>query len=71
MAYVVAGVLADYVFNPALVEGGALADTVGKIIGTGETRGIGLLIILSGLGLIITALFISRSKGIRALEIRE
>jgi len=71
VAYVVAGVLADYVFNPALVEGGALADTVGKIIGTGETRGIGLLIILSGLGLIITALFISRSKGIRALEIRE
>ncbi|MBA4538401.1 MFS transporter [Bacillus aquiflavi] len=68
VAYVIAGVLADYVFNPALVEGGVLADTVGKIIGTGETRGIGLLIILAGLGLIITALFVSKSKGIREME---
>lgn len=67
-AYVFAGVLADYVFNPALVEGGVLANTVGKIIGTGETRGVGFLIILSGLGLIITALFVSKSKGIREME---
>lgn len=68
VAYVIAGVLADYVFNPALVEGGVLANTVGKIIGTGETRGIGFLIILSGVGLIITALFVSKSKGIREME---
>ena len=68
VAYVFAGVLADYVFNPALAEGGALADSVGKIIGTGETRGIGFLIILSGLGLIITALFVAKSKNIRAME---
>lgn len=68
IAYIFAGVLADYVFNPALVDGGFLADTVGKIIGTGETRGIGFLIILSGVGLIITALFVSKSKGIRAME---
>ena len=67
-AYVFAGILTDYVFNPALVEGGVLANTVGKIIGTGETRGIGFLIILSGLGLIITALFVSKSKGIREME---
>ena len=71
VAYVFAGVLADYVFNPALKEGGVLADTVGRVIGTGETRGIGLLIMLSGLGLVITALLISRSKGLRALEARE
>jgi MFS transporter, DHA3 family, macrolide efflux protein len=68
VSYVFAGVLADYVFNPALVEGGVLADTVGKIIGTGETRGIGFLIILAGLGLIITALFVSKSKSIREME---
>lgn len=68
VAYVIAGVLADYVFNPALVEGGVLANSVGKIIGTGETRGIGFLIILSGVGLIITALFVSKSKGIREME---
>lgn len=70
-AYVFGGVLADYVFNPALVEGGVLADTVGKIIGTGESRGIGLLIILAGLGLVITALFVSKSKGIREMDTQE
>ncbi len=70
IAYVLAGVLADYVFNPALVEGGVLADTVGKIIGTGETRGIGFLIALAGLGLIITALIVSKSKSIREMEIQ-
>ncbi|MCB2295409.1 MFS transporter [Clostridium algoriphilum] len=68
IAYVLAGVLADYVFNPALVKGGVLADTVGKIIGTGETRGIGFLIILAGLGLVITALIVSKSKTIREME---
>jgi MFS family permease len=68
VAYAFAGVFADYVFNPALVEGGVLADTVGKIIGTGETRGIGFLTILAGLGLIIMALFVSKSKNIREME---
>lgn len=71
IAYVVAGVLADYVFNPALVEVGVLSDSVGKIIGTGETRGIGLLIMIAGLGLIITALFVSKSKKIREMEVQK
>ena len=71
VAYIFAGVLTDYVFNPALVEGGALADTVGKIIGTGETRGIGFLIILAGLGLIITALLVAKSKNIRVMETQQ
>ena len=68
VAYILAGILADYVFNPALKEGGVLANTVGKIIGTGETRGIGFLVIIAGLGLVITALFVSKSKSIRKLE---
>lgn len=68
IAYMLSGVLADYVFNPALEEGGALANSVGKILGTGETRGIGLLLIVAGVGLILTALGVSRSKSIRELE---
>lgn len=68
IAYVLAGDLADYIFNPALVEGGVLVDTVGKIIGTGKTRGIGFLIIIAGLGLIITALIVSKSKSIREMD---
>ncbi|MGH4138345.1 MFS transporter [Clostridium sp.] len=68
IAYALAGVLSDYVFNPALIDGGVLANTVGKIIGTGETRGIGFLIILAGLGLVITALIVSKSKSIREMD---
>ena len=71
IAYVLAGVLAQYVFNPALVDGGVLANTVGKIIGTGETRGIGFLIMVAGLGLVITALIVSKSKSIREMEIHK
>lgn len=68
VAYALAGILSDYIFNPSLQEGGALSDTVGKIIGTGETRGMGLLIMITGILMIVTALYIMRSKTIRALE---
>ncbi len=68
IAYCLSGVLSDYIFNPALVEGGALANSVGKIIGTGETRGIGLLLIVAGAGMIVSAFVVSKSKTIRELE---
>lgn len=38
-----AGPLADYVFNPMMMAGGALAASVGTVIGVGEGRGIGLM----------------------------
>lgn len=63
-----AGILADQVFNPLLREGGLLASSVGKVIGTGEGRGIGLLFIISGLLIIIMAFVIPRMKSIRCLE---
>jgi DHA3 family macrolide efflux protein-like MFS transporter len=47
-AYLLAGPLADYVFNPLMVDGGILASSVGRIIGVGESRGVGLLYILLG-----------------------
>lgn len=68
VAFILSGILSDYLFIPALQEGGILANNVGMIIGIGETRGIGLLIILAGIGLIFTALGVSRSKTIRAME---
>jgi MFS family permease len=48
LAYLVAGPLADRVFNPLLVEGGALADSVGQLIGVGPGRGTGLMFIVLG-----------------------
>jgi len=48
VAYVCAGLLADRLFNPLLVAGGPLADTLGQVIGTGPGRGIGLMFIIIG-----------------------
>jgi len=47
-AYVIAGPLADKVFTPLLVVGGPLAGTVGRVIGVGPGRGIGLLFVVMG-----------------------
>jgi MFS family permease len=55
LAYVVAGPLADKVFEPLLTASGPLAGTVGRLIGIGPGRGIGLLYILMGVVTILTA----------------
>ena len=69
LAYVLCGVLSDYVFEPMLAEGGILAGNVGRVIGTGEGRGIGFLLILSGLGMIIAILTAGRSKAVRNIKV--
>jgi DHA3 family macrolide efflux protein-like MFS transporter len=48
LAYLLAGPLADRVFNPLMREGGPLAASVGSLIGAGPGRGAGLLLILAG-----------------------
>lgn len=44
IAYLTAGVLADRLFKPLLVPGGPLAGSLGAVMGTGPTRGLGLLL---------------------------
>ena len=44
----IAGPLADRVFEPMFAPGGALAGTVGRLIGVGPGRGIGFLFVLLG-----------------------
>ena len=67
LAYACCGVLADYLFEPMLSEQGILAGSVGRLIGTGEGRGIGFLLILSGIGMAISAFVIGQSRGVRTL----
>ena len=67
-AYAVSGLLADYMFTPLLLDGGALSENVGKIIGTGPGRGIGFLMILAGLLLCVTSGLLFCMKSIRNLE---
>lgn len=55
-AYLFGGLLADAIFTPLLLPDGALAETLGRIFGTGPGRGIGLMLSLSGVGLTATAI---------------
>ncbi|MFN2284117.1 MAG: MFS transporter [Anaerolineae bacterium] len=48
LAYLLAGPLAEWVFEPLLATGGTLAPSVGAIVGTGPGRGIGLLFVVMG-----------------------
>jgi len=49
LAYILAGPLADKVFEPLMAADGALARSIGAIIGVGPGRGIGLIFIIMGL----------------------
>ncbi|MDO5018091.1 MAG: MFS transporter [Lagierella massiliensis] len=69
LAYPLAGILADLIFSPAFNNGGFLYNNLGKIIGTGPSRGIGFVIILGGFGLSITAFFIKNNKAVKNLEL--
>ncbi|MYH49008.1 MAG: MFS transporter [Gammaproteobacteria bacterium] len=55
LGIVVAGPLAEGVFEPLMEAGGALAGSVGPIIGVGDGRGMGLMYIIAGLALIALA----------------
>lgn len=48
-AQLVAGPLADQVFEPALQEGGRLADTFGWLVGTGDGAGMALILVFCGI----------------------
>jgi DHA3 family macrolide efflux protein-like MFS transporter len=48
LAFLLAGPLADSWFQPLMAEGSALAASVGRILGAGESRGIGLLYLVLG-----------------------
>jgi hypothetical protein len=48
LGYLVAGPLADRIFEPLMATNGLLAGSIGQIIGVGTGRGIGLLLAISG-----------------------
>jgi MFS family permease len=49
LARLLAGPLADQVFEPAMTEGGNLASTFGWLVGTGTGAGIALMFVVTGL----------------------
>ena len=68
LAYLAAGPLADFVFEPLLAEGGLLSSTVGRVIGFGKGRGVGLLFIIVGAMTITAAVAAFRFPRIKRLE---
>jgi MFS transporter, DHA3 family, macrolide efflux protein len=69
LAYLLAGPLADRVFRPLLVAGGPLADTaVGRLLGVGPGRGIGLMFICLGLLNLLAVGIASLSPRLRHVE---
>lgn len=68
LAYLVAGPLADHVFEPLLTMNGPLAGSVGKIIGVGPGRGIGFLFIIMGMSLMVAIITCYFSPRLRLLE---
>ncbi len=55
-SYLLAGPVADHVFEPLMRPGGALAGSVGKVLGVGHGRGMALLVLLLGGLVLLTAL---------------
>ncbi|ERJ11929.1 MFS transporter [Haloplasma contractile] len=68
ISYAFVGPLAEYVFEPMMVDGGRLATTVGSVIGTGEGRGIGLMFIIIGLLWSLSSLLFYLHPRLRNLE---
>lgn len=68
LGVLVAGPLAQHVFEPMMAEGGALAGSVGSIIGVGDGRGIALMYIIGGLALIALVAVSALVRRIRLME---
>ena len=68
VAPLLAAPLADFVFRPAMSEGGALALILGPLIGVGANRGVGLLITLLGLLNAVVTLVAFGNARIRNVE---
>ncbi len=69
ISYILAGPLAEHVFNPLLLAGGSLAATpVGWLVGVGPGRGTGLLFVLAHLGYTASTLSILALRHVRRVE---
>ncbi len=69
IAFLSAGPLADFVFDPMLREGGRLANTfIAQLVGVGPGRGIGLIFIIGGLGTVVVTWLAYLNPKIRHIE---
>jgi DHA3 family macrolide efflux protein-like MFS transporter len=68
LAYLLAGPLADRVFDPLLSAGGPWAGGLGRVFGTGPGRGIGLLFVVMGVAKVALTLAGRANRHVRDIE---
>ncbi|MGK7948459.1 MAG: MFS transporter [Xenococcaceae cyanobacterium] len=68
LAYVVAGPLADRVFEPLMAVNGPLAASIGQIIGVGSGRGISLMFVIIGFLFLFSTLVAYNYPRLRLVE---
>jgi len=62
------GPLADKVFEPLLAVGGPLAGNLGRVVGVGTGRGIGLIFIMMGILIVLSVIVSSFYPRLRLLD---
>lgn len=67
-AYILSGVLSDYVFKPFMSGNSLLVIKIREVIGAGPGRGIALLILMAGMALAIVGIVVSGLKSVKMLE---
>jgi MFS family permease len=70
VGFVLAGILSDNIFNDLLATEGAWANSVGQIIGTGPSRGMAFVLLLSGVCLSVWGLVGYLYPPLRDIETR-
>lgn len=68
MSYLIAGPLADHVFEPAMAVGGGWVDTLGGVFGHGPGRGMALMMFGAGLLSIFSSVISYLNPRLRKLE---
>jgi hypothetical protein len=69
VGFILAGPLADRIFEPLLAKNGALAGSVGRIIGVGPGRGIALVFIIAGVAMTLVGVAGFSVSSIRRVEL--
>jgi len=66
--YIIAGPLADHVFEPLMAVNGPLSRSIGPLIGIGPGRGIGLLFLVIGCLHVVLSFAAYRARSLRYVE---
>ncbi|MDJ0897247.1 MAG: MFS transporter [Xenococcus sp. MO_188.B8] len=68
LAYLLAGPLAEEIFEPLMTVNGPLASSIGQLIGTGPGRGIGLMFMVMGIFTMLTTIIAYQYAPLRLVE---